>query len=188
MDKNERLTEYFLFFNFIWNISRWFHMWFTLRFLFQLEFILVFFIRLCTRNDKSIQPGNCISPWKNFRWRHRWRLLQENFVGVLHNICFNKYKMCDFLQVLNDNTVKVYFYLENMNMHFYCVCHTDFHSISMSQKKIIKIVPCELTNDDEKINEFRLRKTPSLFPLASHYFSKNRIKFFIVLHKSLCII
>lgn len=68
--------------------------------------------------------------------------------------------MCDFLQVLSDNTVKVYFYLENMNMHFYCVCHTDSHSISMSQKKSLKLSHVSLQTMMKKLMNFVYARHP----------------------------
>ena len=140
MDKNERLTEYF--FQFLWNISRWFHMWFSLRFLFQLEFFYYFFLLLCTRNDKNIQPGNYFFI-KNFRWRRCWRLLRGNFVGVLHNIYFNEYQMCEFLHILNDIinvSAKIYFYLQ------FFKCNYNFN---VSQINFFISLWCPMWSDDD---------------------------------------
>lgn len=109
-------------------------------------FLLLFFLLLCTRNDTKTFNRGIISSRKNFRWRRCWRLLRGNFVGVLHNIYFNEYQMCEFLHILNDiinvTVEKKSIFILNLKKNAI--------TISMSQKLIFLYlyrfdVPCELT-------------------------------------------
>lgn len=69
--------------------------------------------------------------------------------------------MCDFLQVLNDNTVKVYFYLEKYEYAFLlCLSHRFSLNFNVTKKKSLKLSRVSLQTMMKKLMNFVYARHP----------------------------